>query len=221
MRGLAGVDAGTTAIVSQLGPLGPSVRVTVQVSYPGPIYAGHCTGFTWKPSVTISVHLDCEHQLIKVNPFAESRGQDKSWLSFRKAFENIQYLAPCVYWLMTAEKRQGNVVVNCGCVSVEPVYSEYITVYNTVCKEVLKNMSCHLFLVTTHRVFNYYDPLSKLSLFLSLPVCRRSSLLTGEEGGVHKFIRPRESLALCKSFYTLWSLPSTVFCSISKQVFKK
>ncbi len=35
MRGLAGVDVGTTAIVSQLGPLGPSVRVTVQVSYLG------------------------------------------------------------------------------------------------------------------------------------------------------------------------------------------
>jgi hypothetical protein len=27
------------------------------------------------------------------------------------------------------------------------------------------------------------SPVSKLSLFLSLPVCRRPSLLTGEEGG--------------------------------------
>jgi hypothetical protein len=44
MRGLAGVDAGTTAIVSQLGLLDPSVRVTVQVSNPGSICAGHCTG---------------------------------------------------------------------------------------------------------------------------------------------------------------------------------
>jgi hypothetical protein len=44
MRGLAGVDAGTTAIVSQLGLLGPSVRVTVQVSYLGSMCAGHCTG---------------------------------------------------------------------------------------------------------------------------------------------------------------------------------
>ncbi len=44
MRGLAGVDAGTTAIVSQLGLSGPSVRVTVQVSNPGPICAGHRTG---------------------------------------------------------------------------------------------------------------------------------------------------------------------------------
>jgi hypothetical protein len=46
---------------------------------------------------------------------------------------------------------------------------------------------------------------SKLSLFLSLPVCRRSSLLVGElEGARSQIIWSRESLALCKSFNTLW-----------------
>ncbi len=48
----------------------------------------------------------------------------------------------------------------------------------------------------------------KLSLFLSLGVCRPSSLLTGEGGnglGRSKIIRPRDSLVLNKSFSTLWS----------------
>jgi hypothetical protein len=50
---------------------------------------------------------------------------------------------------------------------------------------------------------------SKLSLFLSLPVCRRSSLLTGE--GVEEeepSIRRRESLVLYKSFYNTILSPS-------------
>jgi hypothetical protein len=42
----------------------------------------------------------------------------------------------------------------------------------------------------------------KLSLFLILPVCRRSSLLAGEEVGEKPNIRSRESLALYNSFYT-------------------
>jgi hypothetical protein len=52
------------------------------------------------------------------------------------------------------------------------------------------------------------SPVIKLSLFLSLPVCRRWSLLTGEgeEGGGGAksiFIRQLESLVLYKSFNTL------------------
>jgi hypothetical protein len=53
------------------------------------------------------------------------------------------------------------------------------------------------------------SPVSKLSLFLSLPVCRRSSLLTGEgEGGGHgaESFDSQESLALYKSFNTLCSV---------------
>ncbi len=51
---------------------------------------------------------------------------------------------------------------------------------------------------------------STLSLFLSLPVCRRSSLLTGEgggeEGGGRKEPKPnKKSLVLYKSFNSLWS----------------
>ncbi len=50
---------------------------------------------------------------------------------------------------------------------------------------------------------------SKWSLFLSLPhVCRRSSLLTGEGRmgwARSQIIRPRESLAIYKSFNILWS----------------
>jgi hypothetical protein len=43
------------------------------------------------------------------------------------------------------------------------------------------------------------SPVSKLTLFLRLPVCRPSSLLTGEGGRGwerSQIIRPRESLAL-------------------------
>ncbi len=51
------------------------------------------------------------------------------------------------------------------------------------------------------------SPLSKLSLFLSIPVCRRLSLLTGKGvrgWGRSQIIRRRECLFLCKSFSTLW-----------------
>jgi hypothetical protein len=61
-----------------------------------------------------------------------------------------------------------------------------------------------------------HPPASILSLFLSLPVCRRSSLLTGEGGrgwGRSQIIRRRESLVLYKSFNTLRSqaLPDISF----------
>jgi hypothetical protein len=45
------------------------------------------------------------------------------------------------------------------------------------------------------------SPVSRLSLFLSLPVCRRSSLLTGGGGAWGR--RQRESLVLYISFNTL------------------
>jgi hypothetical protein len=51
-------------------------------------------------------------------------------------------------------------------------------------------------------------PVSKLSLFLSLTVCRRSSLLTGEGGrgwAWSRIIWPHESLALCKYLNALYS----------------
>ncbi len=51
-------------------------------------------------------------------------------------------------------------------------------------------------------------PISWLSLFLSLPLCRRSSLLMGEgEGGgrrTNQIIRPWETLTLYNSSNTLW-----------------
>ncbi len=48
------------------------------------------------------------------------------------------------------------------------------------------------------------SPVSKVTLFLSLSVCRRSSLLTEEGGGGwSRIIRPQESLALHKTFNTL------------------
>jgi hypothetical protein len=50
-------------------------------------------------------------------------------------------------------------------------------------------------------------PFSKLSLFLSLPVSRRPSLLTGvgRMGRARsQILRPRESLALYKSVNTFW-----------------
>ncbi len=57
-------------------------------------------------------------------------------------------------------------------------------------------------------VFSY--PASKLSFLLSPAVCHRSSLLTRERGGRSQIIRQRESLVLCKSFYTLWLSHITV-----------
>ncbi len=54
------------------------------------------------------------------------------------------------------------------------------------------------------------SPVSKSSLFLSLRVCRRSSLLTRERGrgwARSHIIRPRENLALYLSFKTLWIAP--------------
>ncbi len=53
--------------------------------------------------------------------------------------------------------------------------------------------------------------LSKLSLFLSLPLCRRSSLLMrrGKGWERNQIIWPGESLALCKSFNILCSTPCT------------
>ncbi len=50
-------------------------------------------------------------------------------------------------------------------------------------------------------------PLSKVSLFLSLPVCRRSSLLTGENGRGRRrsqIIRRQESLVLYNPLTTFW-----------------
>ncbi len=58
-------------------------------------------------------------------------------------------------------------------------------------------------------------PVRMLSLFLILPVCRRSSLLTGErrEGWERsQIIRLRESLTLYKSFGILCVLASTNLC---------
>ncbi len=53
-----------------------------------------------------------------------------------------------------------------------------------------------------------FFPVGKLSLFLSLPLNRRSSLLTGDlggGGGVFKTIRRRENLVLYKSLNNLCS----------------
>ncbi len=54
------------------------------------------------------------------------------------------------------------------------------------------------------------SPVSKLSLFLSIPVSCRSSILTGGA----KLMRPQENLALHKSFNTLWCRLPTMFCKI-------
>jgi hypothetical protein len=51
-------------------------------------------------------------------------------------------------------------------------------------------------------------PVNNLSLFLSLPLCRRSSTLTGEggrDGGSRQIIRQQESIILYLSFNILWS----------------
>ncbi len=62
-------------------------------------------------------------------------------------------------------------------------------------------------------------PVRKLSLLLSLPLCRRSSLLR-EKGWVRsQLIRRRESLALSKSFNTLWvHISHKHHCSASQHV---
>ncbi len=51
----------------------------------------------------------------------------------------------------------------------------------------------------------FLPPVSKMSLFLSLPVCRRSSLFQGSGGWrTGKIMRWQERLVLNKSFNTLW-----------------
>jgi hypothetical protein len=60
------------------------------------------------------------------------------------------------------------------------------------------------FLVVAHPI---PSPISKMSLFFSLPVCRLSHLLTGEwRGGAKSW--PQESLALYTSFNTLCLAPT-------------
>jgi hypothetical protein len=61
--------------------------------------------------------------------------------------------------------------------------------------------------LNTHRFSP--SPVSKFSLFLSLPLCRRSSLLTVEIGGLgwSQIIRQRESLVLYKSVDTICTAP--------------
>ncbi len=51
------------------------------------------------------------------------------------------------------------------------------------------------------------SPVSKLSLFLSLPMCRRSSFLTGEGGGGGQIMRWLKILALYQSFNIRWDRP--------------
>ncbi len=53
------------------------------------------------------------------------------------------------------------------------------------------------------------SPVSNLSLFLILPVCRRSSINCREGGEARsQIIRRQESLALYKSFNTPWNYPT-------------
>jgi hypothetical protein len=56
------------------------------------------------------------------------------------------------------------------------------------------------------------SPVSNLSLFLSLPVCRRSSLLKGMGSGWARsqIIRLRHSLALYESFTDFWGLRASI-----------
>jgi hypothetical protein len=68
---------------------------------------------------------------------------------------------------------------------------------------VARPSSIHMIRLLAHP-FLPPSPVSRLSLFLSLPVCRRSSLLTGEGKGVsEEQIILRESLALQLSFNSL------------------
>ncbi len=78
------------------------------------------------------------------------------------------------------------------------------------------------------RLLTHPSPVSKLSLFLGLPACRRSSLLTGEGGGGvveepnHK--TARESRAFYKSFNPLWyfrSIPHFFTVKINKNWYLK
>ncbi len=48
-------------------------------------------------------------------------------------------------------------------------------------------------------------PFSNLSSLRSLPVCRRSTILTGEGMGKDQIVRQRVSTVLYKSFVTVWS----------------
>ncbi len=72
---------------------------------------------------------------------------------------------------------------------------------------------------STQTSFPLPSPVGKLSLFLTFPVCRRSSLQAGEAGGGGvggrgrawiQIIGPLESLALYKSFNTLWGVRGRV-----------
>ncbi len=62
------------------------------------------------------------------------------------------------------------------------------------------------------------SPVSNLSFFLSLPVCRRSSLLRGQGGGRgwawSRITWPHKSLALYISFNTVWH-PLIIFCTLN------
>ncbi len=64
-------------------------------------------------------------------------------------------------------------------------------------------------------------PLSRhqSSLFLSLPVCRRSSLLTGEGVGEEHFHTTAKILVLQKSFNALWSPHLLLFGLRTESVF--
>ncbi len=57
------------------------------------------------------------------------------------------------------------------------------------------------------------SPVSKLPLLLSLPVCRLSSLLTGEGGGRSRIVRPQISLI----FYKLERMNEDICTSTEKK----
>jgi hypothetical protein len=61
------------------------------------------------------------------------------------------------------------------------------------------------------------SPDNKLSLFLSIPACRRSSVFSTGEGMRSQIIRRRESLVLCKSFSTLCPRPTLINLTIPLQ----
>ncbi len=57
----------------------------------------------------------------------------------------------------------------------------------------------------------YPSPFSKLSFFLSLPICRRSSLLTGEGGGGAKSNDGEKAWSSMNHSKKLWSSPRNTF----------